>query len=119
MCSAAAQPALTLDAAGKFVLTRAPGLLLAGALAHAANRLAPMTAFSPFLWASLIGIGVGNVLRALSPWSRRKLQTGISFAKTRLLRAGIVLYGAKLTVQKLALTGVAGVLADIFTVRSG
>ena len=95
-----------------------PGLILAAVLAVASNRLAPLTSFSPFLWASLIGMLVGNLWRVISPSSKEQLNIGVSFAKTRLLRVGIVLYGAKLTVQKLALTGVAGILADVFTVSS-
>jgi len=118
MTSFGAEPPPTLDGAAKFVAIRVPGVLIAGSLAHAANRLAPSTGFSPFLWASLLGIGAGNALRVASPGSRQALQQGVRFAKTRLLRAGIILYGAKLTVQKLALTGVAGILADLYTVSS-
>lgn len=107
-----------LEAAADFVSTRAPGLLFACTLACISNRLAPLTGFSPFLWASLIGITAGNALRALSPNGRHTLSPGVAFAKTRLLRFGIILYGTKLTVQKIALTGSAGILADLFTVSS-
>eukprot|EP00965_Chrysotila_dentata_P106569 3520197-Pleurochrysis_carterae.AAC.5 len=113
-----AAPTPSFGIVADFLSVRAPGLALAALLAYGANKLAPLTAFSPFLWASLIGIACGNFLTLVSPGSKEQLRSGVSFAKTRLLRAGIILYGVKMTVQKLALTGVAGVLADLFAVRS-
>jgi len=113
-----AAPTPSFGIVADFLSVRAPGLALAALLAYGANKLAPLTAFSPFLWASLIGIACGNFLTLVSPGSKEQLRSGVSFAKTRLLRAGIILYGVKMTVQKLALTGVAGVLADLFAVIS-
>ncbi len=40
------------------------------------------------------------------------------FSKARLLRAGIILYGAKLTFEKIVGIGAAGLLADAYSVVS-
>ena len=42
--------------------------------------------------------------------------SGIKFAKARLLRAGIILYGVKLSLQQIADIGAAGLLTDLFTI---
>eukprot|EP00961_Rhodomonas_salina_P220131 2976101-Rhodomonas_salina.1 len=43
---------------------------------------------------------------------------GMSFAKRRLLRAGIILYGAKITFAKILGIGLAGLLTDLYVVSS-
>ena len=43
---------------------------------------------------------------------------GLSFAKRRLLRAGIILYGAKVTFAKILGIGLAGLLTDLYVVSS-
>jgi uncharacterized integral membrane protein (TIGR00698 family) len=48
------------------------------------------------------------------PW----LGTGIKFAKGRLLRLGIILYGFKITLQQIAGIGLSGLAADAFMVTS-
>jgi len=95
-----------------------PGLLATASLAKLANHLGATTGFSPFLWASVVGMAAGNFISVVSPSSKRHLSVGVGFVKSRLLRAGIVLYGAKLTLQQLTLTGAAGVLADLATTSS-
>lgn len=96
-----------------------PGVTLALALASVAEVIAhKANFFSPFLWASLIGMGAGNALSALGPETKDRFASGIMFAKTRLLRTGIILYGSKLTLQSLAFTGVAGILTDLITTSS-
>merc|ERR1719487_1658226 len=47
-----------------------------------------------------------------------QLAPGVKFAKAKLLRLGIVLYGAKLTLQQILAIGLPGLLADTFTVVS-
>jgi uncharacterized integral membrane protein (TIGR00698 family) len=117
-----------------FVCTRAPGLLLTAAIAAAAEALSKHTAgLSPLLWASLGGIAVGTSLRAFSGRAggstfdassraaadaQRAVEPGVLFAKQRLLRLGIILYGAKLTVAKIMGIGAAGLLADLYSVGS-
>ena len=57
--------------------------------------------------------------RAMSP--PRPLDVtkpGVAFAKARLLRLGIILYGVKLTVQQIAGIGAAGLLTDLFTLAT-
>lgn len=111
-----------------FVCARAPGLLLTAAIAAAAEALSKHTAgLSPLLWASLGGIAVGTSLRACSGSSgsggvstdvQQSVAPGVAFAKQRLLRLGIILYGAKLTVAKIVGVGAAGLLADVYSVGS-
>ena len=98
-----------------FVADRAPGVGAAWLIAEVAAQLADRTALSPLLWASLLGIGAGCLLDA---GSKAALKQGVSFAKARLLRAGIILYGVKLTLQQVASVGLAGLFADLFSVVS-
>ena len=94
--------------------------------AAVSERAAAATALSPLLWATLFGMVVrpsilltGMLLRrSLGDGSVAKLNPGVKFAKARLLRLGIVLYGAKLTLQQILAIGLAGLLADVFTVVS-
>ena len=104
-----------------FLKQRAPGLALTGSIAWCAEQLARRTVgLSPLLWASLGGILIGTSLRTLQP-SGKALQcasAGMRFAKARLLRGGIVLYGAKLTLQKVLGVGASGLLADAYVIVS-
>ena len=102
--------------APRYVSARLPGLCLACALAWPADMLAKRTSLSPLLWASTAGIATGSIWRALG--LQQWLSTGIGFAKARLLRLGIILYGIKLTVQQIDGIGLAGLTADLFTVCS-
>lgn len=103
-----------------------PGLVLTATLAVVSERAAAATALSPLLWATLFGMVVrpsilltGMVLRQqLGDGAVRRLAPGVKFAKAKLLRLGIVLYGAKLTVQQICAIGLPGLLADVFTVVS-
>jgi len=111
-----------------FVCSRTPGLLLTAAIAMAAEALSKQTAgLSPLLWASLGGIAVGTSLRAFTSTAgsaatgtqvQRWVEPGVVFAKQRLLRLGIILYGTKLTVAKIAGVGAAGLMADAYSVGS-
>lgn len=63
--------------------------------------------------AIVLGIALGNtVFPRLAPFSAE----GVEFAKTRLLRIGIVLYGFRLTFQDIAHIGWAGVLIDVLII---
>ncbi len=91
-----------------------PGLLLAGAVAAAATaagRLPWLQAhgISALTLAIVIGLVAGNLLpgAALAASS-----DGLNLAKQRLLRAGIVLYGLRLTFQDIGHVGLAGVAID-------
>ena len=45
-------------------------------------------------------------------------EMGMAFAKRRLLRAGIILYGAKITFAKILGIGLPGLLTDLYVVSS-
>ncbi len=92
----------------------APGLLLAAAVAAAAAAAArigwlQVNGVSALTLAIVIGIVAGNLLPATALATSAE---GLNLAKQRLLRAGIVLYGLRLTFQDIAHVGVAGVAID-------
>ena len=91
-----------------------PGLLLAAAVAAAASaagRLAWLQAhgLSTLTLAIVLGLLAGNLLPAAA---LEVSAEGLDLAKQRLLRAGIVLYGLRLTFQDIGHVGLAGVAID-------
>ncbi|WP_374006746.1 YeiH family protein [Delftia lacustris] len=98
----------------------APGLLLAGTIAAAATWGArqPLLAgsgLSALTLAICIGLVIGNtVYPRLAP----SCHAGVGLAKQRLLRAGIVLYGLRLTFQDIGHVGMAGVVVDALVLGS-
>ncbi|ROR03618.1 putative integral membrane protein (TIGR00698 family) [Delftia acidovorans] len=98
----------------------APGLLLAGAIAAAATWGArqPLLAgsgLSALTLAICAGLVIGNtVYPRLAP----SCHAGVGLAKQRLLRAGIVLYGLRLTFQDIGHVGMAGVVVDALVLGS-
>ena len=99
---------------------RLPGLLLVGLIAAASLHLAELPwlqahGLSALTVAIVAGIVVGNTLYPpLAPSSA----AGVGFSKHWLLRAGIVLYGLRLTFQDIGHVGVTGVLMDVLVVAS-
>ncbi len=97
-----------------------PGLLLAGAIAALATWGArqPLLAgsgLSALTLAICLGLAIGNtVYPRLAP----ACHGGVGLAKQRLLRAGIVLYGLRLTFQDIGQVGMAGVLVDALVLGS-
>ena len=97
-----------------------PGLLVALALGLAGLGLAelPMLSrwqLSALTCAILLGMVLGNVGGArLSP----RLGSGLHIAQRHLLRAGVVLYGLRLSFQDVAAIGVPGLLLDLTVVAS-
>ena len=92
----------------------APGLLLAAAVAAAATtagRLGWLQAngISALTLAIVIGLVAGNLLPTAALDASAD---GLNLAKQRLLRAGIVLYGLRLTFQDIGHVGLAGVAID-------
>jgi uncharacterized integral membrane protein (TIGR00698 family) len=90
------------------------GLALSGAVAWAAMRLGDIPwlqnhGFSALTVAIVLGIVLGNTLypRIAAPCGE-----GVRFSKQTLLRAGIILYGFRLTLQDIGHVGVAGVAID-------
>ncbi|WP_232219952.1 YeiH family protein [Pseudogulbenkiania sp. MAI-1] len=97
-----------------------PGLALAlllggGALALATLPMLQNLGLSALTLAIVGGIALGNGgYAALAP----RCDAGVQFAKQRLLRLGIVLFGLRLTLQDIAAVGPAGVLIDAVMLTS-
>ncbi|MCZ2495880.1 YeiH family putative sulfate export transporter [Xylophilus sp. Kf1] len=97
-----------------------PGLLLTAAIAALSIRLAQLgwlqsRGISALTLAIVLGMLVGNTVygrlsAAATP--------GVQFSKARLLRAGIVLYGLRLTFQDIGHVGWAGVVIDALVLCS-
>lgn len=103
----------------EFLSERAPGVTVSIALAHISMSVASTSLgkhVSPLLWATILGTVYGNFLHR--PKAAISLGTGIKFAKGRLLRLGIILYGFKVTLQQIAGIGMAGVATDVTMVCS-
>jgi uncharacterized integral membrane protein (TIGR00698 family) len=93
------------------------GLLLSGALAAGGMWLGGMAwardhGLSALTLAIVLGMLAGNTLLAASPRLAAASGAGVQISKQTLLRAGIVLYGLRLTVQDIAQVGLAGVVID-------
>lgn len=105
------------------VSTRSPttlfsGLLLVGALAGVASWAAglPLIAgygLSPLTLAIVIGMVVGNTVY---PRLAQEADLGVNFAKSKLLRAGVILYGFRITFQQIIGIGWAGFIIDALVV---
>lgn len=114
--SLTALPHASGDLAGVGPRIRAalPGLALAGTLAGAAIGLARLNWFvthgiSALTLAIVLGMLLGNTFY---PRVAATGAAGVGYAKQRLLRLGIILYGLRLTFQDIGQVGVAGVLID-------
>lgn len=97
-----------------------PGLVLTGLLALAATALANVTwlqahGLGALTLAIVAGIVLGNTVY---PRWAGVAQAGVGVAKQWLLRAGIVLYGLRLTLDDIAGIGVAGVVLDALMLTS-
>ncbi|RGE42677.1 YeiH family protein [Comamonas testosteroni] len=97
-----------------------PGLLLACAIAAVATWLAQFPAIksnglSALTLAIVIGLVIGNTVY---PSIASSCASGVGFAKARLLRAGIILYGLRLTFQDIGQVGMAGVVIDALVLSS-
>lgn len=95
-----------------------PGLILVLAIALAGIGLsnlpwAKTTGLSALTLAIVLGIALGNTaFPAVAP----RTGTGVDYAKGMLLRAGIVLYGFRVTFQDVMGVGLAGVVIDVIVV---
>jgi uncharacterized integral membrane protein (TIGR00698 family) len=97
-----------------------PGLLLAGLIAFLAQEIAAVGwlqahGISVLTLAIVLGIATGNTLY---PYISAGSAKGIAFSKQYLLRAGIVLYGLRLTFADIAHVGVGGVIIDAVVLSS-
>jgi uncharacterized integral membrane protein (TIGR00698 family) len=94
------------------------GLVLAGAIAAASIWGAAVPAvqhlgISALTLAIVIGIALGNTV---FPRVAPQTADGVEFAKARLLRLGIILYGFRITFQQIGDIGWAGILIDILII---
>lgn len=95
-----------------------PGLILVLAIALAGIGLsnlpwAKTTGLSALTLAIVLGIALGNTaFPSIAP----RTGTGVDYAKGMLLRAGIVLYGFRVTFQDVMGVGLAGVVIDVIVV---
>lgn len=95
-----------------------PGLILVLAIALAGIGLsnlpwAKTTGLSALTLAIVLGIALGNTaFPSIAP----RTGTGVDYAKGMLLRAGIVLYGFRVTFQDVMGVGLAGVVTDVIVV---
>jgi uncharacterized integral membrane protein (TIGR00698 family) len=97
-----------------------PGLLVSGALGLVAIRLGSVGwlqahGMSALTVAIVLGIALGNTVY---PYIAAPSAAGIAFSKQTLLRAGVILYGLRLTLHDIAQVGVAGVLTDAVVLSS-
>jgi uncharacterized integral membrane protein (TIGR00698 family) len=97
-----------------------PGLALSAALALAAIRLGSLGwlqahGMSALTVAIVLGILLGNTLY---PYLAARGGAGVVFSKQTLLRAGVILYGLRLTLHDVGQVGIAGVLIDALLLSS-
>ncbi len=94
------------------------GIALSGAIA-AAGILAARTAWAQHLGLSALtlaivfGIAAGNTF---FPAIATRTAAGVDFSKSTLLRAGIILFGLRITFQQIAAVGWTGVIIDALMV---
>jgi uncharacterized integral membrane protein (TIGR00698 family) len=99
---------------------RIPGLLLTGAIAAAAMVMAQMPwlqsrGISALTLAIVVGMLAGNTVYGRVATTAG---AGVAFSKARLLRAGIVMYGLRLTFQDIGNVGWTGVVVDALVLCS-
>src|SRR3569833_3404848 len=97
-----------------------PGLALSAALALVAIRLGTLGwlqahGMSALTVAIVLGILLGNTLY---PHFAAQGGAGVVFSKQTLLRAGVILYGLRLTLHDVGQVGIAGVLIDALLLSS-
>jgi uncharacterized integral membrane protein (TIGR00698 family) len=97
-----------------------PGLFLSAAVAWAAIQLGGIGWFSAHGLSALtvaivLGMVVGNTVY---PRIGEQAGAGVNFSKQTLLRAGVILYGLRLTLGDVGKVGLAGVLIDAVMLSS-
>jgi uncharacterized integral membrane protein (TIGR00698 family) len=115
-----ALPAKPHNSRGQRLMSFLPGILLTGAIAMLATELAKSAwmqanGISALTLAIVGGMIVGNtVYPRIASFSAR----GVTFSKQTLLRAGIILFGLRLTFQDIGQVGVVGVMIDAVVLSS-
>jgi uncharacterized integral membrane protein (TIGR00698 family) len=98
----------------------APGIFLTGMIATLAIELAKSSwlqanGISALTLAIVLGMFIGNTIY---PSLAAASAEGVKFSKQTLLRAGIILYGLRLTFQDIASVGIGGVVIDALVLSS-
>jgi uncharacterized integral membrane protein (TIGR00698 family) len=112
-------PALASESK-RHILRFGPGIALSAALAALAMGLGGIGwlqthGMSALTVAILLGIVVANTVYARLAAT---YGAGVDFSKQTLLRAGVILYGLRLTLQDIGHVGIAGVLIDAIVLTS-
>jgi len=102
------------------ILNFAPGIALSAALAALAMGIGGLGwlqshGMSALTVAILLGIVLANTVYTRLAGTAGP---GVNFSKQTLLRAGVILYGLRLTVQDIGHVGIAGVLIDAVVLTS-
>lgn len=97
-----------------------PGLVLSAAVAVAAIKLGTLGwlqahGMSALTVAIVLGILIGNTLY---PRIAAESGAGVTFSKQTLLRAGVILYGLRLTLHDIGQVGMTGVIIDALLLTS-
>lgn len=96
-----------------------PGLALSAVIGSGGLLLGQVPWFGQHGLSSLtIAIVLGMLVGNLAPGWSGVCHEGVGFAKQRVLRAAIVLYGLRLTVQDIGQLGIAGIAVDVFMLLS-
>jgi len=102
------------------ILHFAPGIALSAAIAALAIGLGGLGwlqshGMSALTVAILLGIVLANTIYTRLAGT---VGSGVNFSKQTLLRAGVILYGLRLTLQDIGHVGIAGVLIDTIVLIS-
>lgn len=102
------------------VMVYIPGIFLTALIATGTSWLGAIPAVSALgLGALTLAIIVGIILgNTLYPKIDKIGDAGVIFAKQKLLRLGIILYGFRLTFQQVLDVGISGVVIDVLTLSS-
>ncbi|HAU5564978.1 TPA: YeiH family putative sulfate export transporter [Serratia fonticola] len=98
----------------------APGLLLTAAIALATAWLGNLPSVAQLGLGALTLAIIGGIIlgNTLYPTVHGHCDAGVQFAKQKLLRLGIILYGFRLTFQQVLDVGVSGVVIDVLMLTS-
>ncbi|MCA1175227.1 MULTISPECIES: YeiH family putative sulfate export transporter [unclassified Pantoea] len=98
----------------------APGLLLTAVIALATAWLANLPSVAQLGLGALTLAIIGGIIlgNTLYPTVHGQCDAGVQFAKQKLLRLGIILYGFRLTFQQVLDVGVSGVVIDVLMLTS-
>lgn len=98
----------------------APGLLLTAVIALATAWLGNLPSVAQLGLGALTLAIIGGIIlgNTLYPTVHGQCDAGVQFAKQKLLRLGIILYGFRLTFQQVLDVGVSGVVIDVLMLTS-